>query len=133
MLGIRHSRKPRTIAPPIWEPRRGCARVLVENPDGAEVWAHTEALQEAGYDVATCFGPSVRGRVVCPLVSEGNCTAVEEADVVITTTSLDDDRAVIAALCYRHPKGLIVEGADADEPPVDQARLLAAVEDALAS
>jgi hypothetical protein len=84
MLGIGH-RKPRTIEPPIWPARRGRARVLVENPDGAEVWAHTEALREAGYDVASCFGPSARARVVCPLVSDGRCAAVADADVVIST------------------------------------------------
>src|SRR4051794_13145754 len=107
MLRIGWRRKPRTIEPPIWRASRGRARVLVENPDGADVWAHTEALQAAGYDVASCFGPSTHADVVCPLVSEGRCAAVEEADAVISTTSLGGEGEVIAALSRRHPEGLI--------------------------
>jgi hypothetical protein len=95
------------------------------------VWAHTEALREAGYDVASCFGPSTEAHMVCPIVGEGRCAAVDEADVVISTTRLADDGEVVAALCRRHPEGLIVEGAEADEPPIEQSRLLAAVEAAL--
>ena len=129
MLRIGRRRKPLTITPPNWlAGRRGRARVLVENPDGAELWAHREALQEAGYEVATCFGPSTDGHASCPLVSSGRCGAVEEADVVISTASLG---AVVAAISARHTGGLIVEGADG-ALPMNQARLLDAVEETLA-
>lgn len=127
MLGIGRARKLLAITPPTWPARRGRARILVENPDGAELWAHTEALQEAGYDVASCSGPSTDGHAVCPLVANGRCGAVEDADVVISTTTLG---AVVAAISSRHPQGLIVEGGDADLP-MNQARLFDAVETAL--
>lgn len=46
-------------------------------------------------------------------------SAVEEADVVISTTELGE---VVDVLLRRHPQGLIVEGVD--ESPVEQTRLL---------
>lgn len=130
MLRIRRSRKPLNIEPPIWPARGGRGRVLVENPDGAELWAPAEALREAGYDVARCFGPSAQARVVCPLVTEGHCAAVEDADVVISTTSIHDDGALVTTLYERHPRGLIVERGDGLS--IEQKRLLAAVEAAMA-
>jgi hypothetical protein len=45
-----------------WPERDGRRRVLVENPDDAELWAHARVLLEAGYEVATCTGPAAAGR-----------------------------------------------------------------------
>jgi hypothetical protein len=131
MLGVARLRKPRTIQPPFWSSERGRGRVLIENQDGAELWAHAGALQEAGYDAVTCFGPSPKERVTCPLVTGEGCQLVETADVVISTTRLADGGEVLAAVRRCHPHALIVEDADAVGPVIEQRRLLAAVEAAL--
>ena len=46
------------IHPQTWPESSPKPRVLVENPDGAELWAHAEILRDAGYEVATCAGPA---------------------------------------------------------------------------
>ena len=51
-----------------WPEREGRKRVLVENPDGAQLWAYAEMLREAGYDVATCAGEHPDGGDRCPLI-----------------------------------------------------------------
>jgi hypothetical protein len=107
--------------------------VLIEHPDGADLWAHADALREAGYDVAVCRGPSgaaervprfrrPRGywedsqpverteRTLCPLISEGHCPLAEGADVVVSSTRVTDGREIVAALSGRSAPALVVEG-----------------------
>ena len=133
MTLFRHERAPHCIDPGDWPERSPRPRVLIENPDAAEVWAHAEILREAGYDVATCTGPVAgresvsmfqRGslpiedalparapdRTVCPLVAGERCPLVEGADVVITTTALTDARGILAAHSYEGRAALVVEG-----------------------
>ena len=55
---------PRSIHPGEWPEQTGKPRVLIENPDGADLWAHAEVLREAGYDVATCAGPTAETKRV---------------------------------------------------------------------
>ena len=145
--------------------------MLIENRNRADLWAHAEILRGAGYDVALCHGPSKpverapwyrrrpgfltdagqgqphEERTLCPLVVAGRCSLVEGADVVVSTTELDESREVLAALSSRGSPALVVEGtrphlerdrdvigaATAIELPVTEQRLLSAVEDALAS
>src|SRR6266849_1997886 len=112
-------RSPRSLHPEEWPERSGKPRVLIENPDRADLWAHADVLGKAGYDVATCAGPTAetehvswfrrrprswadpqprehQQRTVCPLVEEGQCPLVEGADVVVSTTQLTDSREVLA-------------------------------------
>ena len=84
-----------------WPARSGKARVLIENPDRADLWAHAELLRKAGYDVAMCGGPADEAgqeRTVCPLVAQGHCPLVDGADVVVSTTALTDGPEIHAQL-----------------------------------
>jgi len=126
-------RAPRCIDPGDWPERGLRPRVLIENPDSAELWAHSEILREAGYDVATCTGPTdgrestsmfqrgslpiedalpvrVPRRTLCPLVAGERCPLVDGADVVISTTGLADARGILAALSSEGHAALVVEG-----------------------
>jgi hypothetical protein len=127
---LRRSRKARYLHPEEWPEPTGKPRVLIENPDGADLWAHADILREAGYDVATCHGPSKpaeRGRrsgyfedpeqrqpagerSLCPLVEDGRCPLVEGADVVVSTTALTDSREILATLSTSKSTALVVEG-----------------------
>lgn len=98
-----------------WAGSSGKPRVLIENPDRAELWAHEEILREAGYEVASCVGPTAAGvrgaeHTTCPLLSEGHCHLVSSADVVVSTTSLGDSHAILAKLSARLAPRLVVEG-----------------------
>lgn len=55
---------PLAIHPGQWPEQTGKPRVLIENPDGADLWAHAEVLRKAGYDVATCVGPTAETKQV---------------------------------------------------------------------
>lgn len=48
----------RSIHPEEWPEQSGKSRVVIENPDRADLWAHAEVLREVGYDVAMCVGPT---------------------------------------------------------------------------
>ena len=121
------------IHPEEWPEHGGKPRVLIENPDRADLWAHADLLRDAGYDVAICGGPVAeiapprwyrrlfsasepvdrRQRVVCPLVTAGHCSLVDGADVVVSTTQLTDGREILAALSARTTPVLVVEGTSA--------------------
>ena len=154
-------RQPRHIEHGEWAEQRGGSRVLIENPDAAELWAHADILRRAGYDVATCAGPSPsadqapwfrrhlsKGQTTpstfCPLLAEGHCSLVEGADVVVSTTRLGESREIFAALRVRSAPRLVVEGTSSEleqdsdvigdatiVEPVTPTLLLAAVTDAL--
>jgi hypothetical protein len=165
----RHERT-EILHPEEWSGPTGKPKVLIENPDGADLWAHAEILREAGYEVAVCGGPrQLEERVTwlrrrpgpladpgelevheaetrCPLVAHGHCPLVEDADVVVSTTSLADGREILATISSRGSPPLVVEGTraalerDRDviegaavviEEPVTERRLLTAVEKAL--
>jgi hypothetical protein len=91
-------REPHVIEAGEWEARRGRPRVLVENPDGAQLWAYAETLREAGYDVATCAGEHPDGADRCPLIETGRCGLVEGADVVVSTCSIPRGDRLLAVL-----------------------------------
>jgi len=129
------SRPPRSIHPEEWPEQSGKPRVLIENPDRADLWAHAELLRAEGYEVAMCGGPTAaterapwfrrlfradpqplerQERILCPLVAEGHCPLVEGADVVVSTTSLTDSREILARLSARTAPALVVEGTSSD-------------------
>lgn len=97
--------KKETIGNQEWPDRRGEARVLVENPDGAEQWALQSLLAAAGYDVAVCAGPNAARKVRCPLVEGDRCALAEGADVVLSSLPLSQQasRAVIRSLRAQVP------------------------------
>lgn len=125
--------RPESIHLEKWPEQSGKPRVLIENPDRADLWAHADVLREAGYDVAMCGGPTAQTenvrwfrrwtgpqptdhqeRVVCPLLTEGHCPLVEGADVVVSTTQLGDSREILAKLTARSSLGVVVEGTSSD-------------------
>lgn len=96
--------------PGAWGDRKGRARVLVEDADGAEREACEQVLLRAGYDVAGCGGPEAMGRRYCPLVRTGECTLVAGADVVYNNLRLSnqDNREVVRALHRQAPETPVV-------------------------
>jgi hypothetical protein len=58
-----------------WTGRR---RVLVESPDA---WAIRPKLAAAGYEVATCRGPTPYD--VCPLLLHGSCATASAAHAIV--------------------------------------------------
>ncbi len=100
------SRRERLIDPGEW-PEASGRRVLIENGDGAELWAQADVLRQAGYRVATCRGPTgddgwptgADGEVLrCPLLETGCCPLVEGADVVVSGCGVGRSEALLAAL-----------------------------------
>jgi hypothetical protein len=84
-----------------WSKPNGQLHVLVEHPDLDGLDTRGAVLRAAGYEVALCAGPqagSRRDRTTCPLVSGGDCTLVDHADVVVTSCLLRDGDAIIGAL-----------------------------------
>ena len=128
----RKSNSPQLIHPEEWPAQTGKPRVLIENPDRADLWAHADVLREAGYDVAMCGGPTAAAepvtwfrrlfgadpehqeRTVCPLVAHGHCPLVEGADVVVSTTTLTDGDEIHAKLRAKSAPPLVVEGTTAE-------------------
>jgi hypothetical protein len=98
---------------PAW-PRFGdgeAPRVLIEHPDPAAARFLADAFRRRGFDTLTCGGPAARGAgsVVCPLLTEGACPAVDGADVVVSSLQVNQG-----------DEGRVVRGivADPTAPPV---------------
>jgi hypothetical protein len=133
LFGRRSS--PPLMHPEEWPEQTGKPRVLIENPDRADLWAHADVLRGAGYDVAMCGGPTTETdhvpwfqrlfsadpqpvvrpeHTLCPLVVHGHCPLVAGADVVVSTTRLTDSREILATLSARRSPALVVEGTASD-------------------
>src|SRR5947209_7793734 len=87
------------VEPHEWPERRGGTRVLVENPHEDYRYEHAQVLRAAGYEVATCSGPTDSHG--CPLVENGRCSLVDGADVVVSTTQLPDRLQILGRLTAR--------------------------------
>jgi hypothetical protein len=126
---------PRSLHPEEWPEPSGKPRVLIENPDRGDLWAHADLLRKEGYDVAMCGGPTAatertpwfrrlfradpepmerQERTLCPLVAEGHCPLVAGADVVVSTTQLTDSREILATLSAKSSPALVVEGTSSE-------------------
>jgi hypothetical protein len=103
-----------TIEPGGWLARQGRGRVLVEDPDAAQLWAYAKTLREAGYDVATCAGEHPDGTGRCPLIETGHCGLVEGADVVVSTCSMHRGDELLAVLAARGSTPILFEAPKPD-------------------
>jgi len=110
---LKYPKATRLIDLETWPRKAGRPRVLVEDPDGAVLWASARILEEAGYEVACCQGPTGVGRGLarncCPLLVGGACPLVEGADVVVSSTSLPESAGIQEAVA-RHDAALVVGG-----------------------
>lgn len=114
-------RRRRVPAAPSWPgPHGDRSRVLVEDPDGANQWAIHRALTKAGFDVATCDGPTSFPDGRCPLVEHGSCALVDGADVIYNALPLReaDSRILLRTLRRRAPLTPVLV-----EAPIAQADL----------
>ncbi len=86
------------------------ARVLVENSDPATGYAMQKLLTDEAFDVQYCGGPDHLRRHRCPLVTQGKCSLVEGADVVVHSLNLDraDQAAVLRGIREVHPDTPVV-------------------------
>ena len=75
--------------PPIWPPRHGRSRVLVEARDPERRRRLGSALETSGYEVLDCEGPDPDHDHLCPAVEGGRCPGAAHADVVVC--SFDDN------------------------------------------
>lgn len=78
----------------------GRPRLLIEDPDA---WAYADHFTSLGYNVATCSGPQLEGPDCsrCSLVWEGSCSAVDSADVILTSLPLDVALPIVQAIGER--------------------------------
>lgn len=100
----------RTLDPGSWADRTDRPRVLIEDPDGAVLSSCEEFLRRDGFDVAVCRGPQADGVHHCPLVTSGECSLTDGADVIYTALSWHDpkSREVLQAIRARHPQTPVV-------------------------
>ncbi len=93
------------------------ARVLLEIPNGADAWTLWRLLAEAGYAAAWCPGPDRSRDRCCPLVTEGCCPLMDDADVVISALGppVEPWRAVLKSQGLHYPGKPVVVGASAGD------------------
>ena len=83
---------------PMWPRETNSLRVLVECEEPTVQDGLERALRSAGHATAACAGPASRGSGHCPLVVDGRCGLVEDADVVVH--AFDPDRADLAQVLH---------------------------------
>jgi hypothetical protein len=100
--------------PEISERPTAARNVLLECDDPMLHDGITRVLQEAGCDVVSCAGPASRSSRTCPLVTDGRCTVVERADLVVHALDQTDaaHRDVLTTLLARNPQTDVVVEAD---------------------
>ncbi|MEZ5169291.1 MAG: hypothetical protein R3A49_00920 [Acidimicrobiia bacterium] len=89
-------------------------RVLIEHHGVAESEVVARILGEAGYVVATCEGPDASHGTACTMSKTGDCSLVDEADLVYHGLRVSDEvnREVLASIRRRYPDTpVIVEAA----------------------
>ena len=113
-------------SPDAWSRSGGtAAKVLIEYEDYGVAFAAERLLDRHGYSVAVCGGPKhLRGRR-CPLVTSGECSLVDRADVVVHGLDLEcgANRAVLETIRRTRPERRVVVEA-AESARVDSRQLL---------
>jgi hypothetical protein len=120
-----------------WAPPDGRSRVFIEDADPGRYQLAARALSEIGYQVGPFCGGShfheavfTNGRVPpCPLVRQGGCTLLEEAEVIVFRYGLEspENRLVLDLIRHRYPEVPVVVEASPDER-AQHAQLLAGYE-----
>jgi hypothetical protein len=84
--------------------------VLLEEPNVREAFASWSLLEDNGYDVTWCPGPTGPPPRRCPLVECGPCPLVHHADVVVSSLGLHraSSRQVVAAITTAYPRTPVV-------------------------
>lgn len=113
-----------TIKPPVWVDD-GRPRVLVESASWAEAKVAVSALEEAGVQAASCYGPEGLD-LSCPLVDEDGCTAAKWCNAIVFLLRVTDERnlGVLRELRRRFPGKPVVVCAPQPaiarlDPPLD--------------
>lgn len=96
--------------------------MLVENPDGAVLWASDRILSRDGFKVVVCSGPGGEPNAFpgggCLLAETGRCPLAERADVVVFGLGLGG-RDVLSALRDRYPETpLVIDAPDRELAPL---------------
>lgn len=143
---IRARRRPDDAAfsvPPVDGQR---PRVLVEYPSHGTPSVVADVLERAGYDTAVCEGPG-DAEGVCRLLETGQCSAVEDADIVFNGFGLGttEHRRIVHAIRQASPStpvvvettalhaerhGGLLAGCVRCDTPLSSERLIAAVGEA---
>ena len=111
-----HPRQRRWKSPSFPSSASKPTRAVVEGADGAERWLVARALEDAGFDVATCDGP-IEQSGPCPLVAGRGCSALESADVVVNLLGLRKPlvQEIVQAVRAAAPEiGIVAEGSSYD-------------------
>jgi hypothetical protein len=95
---------------PRWSAGAGRPRVLVECDDETVQDGVLRVLRESGYVVAACGGSETRKSRVCPLVTDGRCGLVDNADIVVhmLDSATTQNRLVLYAIRECVPETPIV-------------------------
>jgi hypothetical protein len=95
---------------PVWPRETTGFRVLVECEDPAVQDGVERALRTAGYVTAACAGPTSRSSGECPLVVDGRCGLVEDANVIVQACDPDGTHfaQVLAAIRHHCPDTPVV-------------------------
>lgn len=141
------NRRHRATSLPVtgWDGTSGQPRVLVEADDSAVAWAMEATLERAGYEVATCAGPSPEAP--CALVETGACDLQAGADVIVncidgdardgrplahqTIETYPDHRLVVDVTRLNQGDGTVPDGATPLVSPWSGAKLVEAVDAAI--
>ena len=116
---LRHSRGMTPLPTTSWDPGSAPPRVLVECDDDAVSWAVETALGRAGYEVATCSGPSETAR--CSLIDSGRCELQAGADVIVNCLDggNDDARSVARRTTAAYPRCPLIVDVEPSRPSDD--------------
>jgi hypothetical protein len=109
----------------IWPTEEGKTRVFIEDADPDRYRIAAQVLEHAGYQVGPFCGGSHFHEAVfqdrpvppCPLVKQGGCSLLEQADVIIFRYDLESpkNRVVLDLIRHRYAQTPVVVEASADE------------------
>lgn len=114
-MATRHPGWHRSRQPPRWNGTAPRGRVLLEHPDARVREVIQRSLEEHGYRVVACGGPeSPDGAMVCPVLRQEPCPAVEGADAVIAGLDLDDpsNRLLVDRIVQSRPDRPMIVASD---------------------
>jgi hypothetical protein len=91
-------------------------RVLIETSDPLAGSAGVRLLREEGLDVQVCRGPHRVPQGGCPILTDGDCSLVSSADVVVYDLDLDNptEQEVLHVVRLRYPDTPVVVEAPTD-------------------